>query len=338
MSSIAKKISELPTSAVNDTDEYGFADATNASQKRGWDEIVAALESLFLLLDVSNGPLTGNLHIAKDLPRLRLRSNNGSNYYELWANVNDTVDGGLNLDDSNGNAIFLLRTADSLFNPDKVDKDFEVYSTATSVSFFVQGSTGRVGVGTETPLYGKLHITQGSDASDEGLAVLNAGSQRSVRVWVDGSNNSRVDSGASGSAPLILNAGGGNVGIGTTAPDDELHVKTTDAIATIRLESSGSNWRILSNSTNSKLTFRDQENSKTPFLIGEAAPDNSLEIASGGVLIGNLLNLTQTSSAAAPTTTEYPSDGDVGVHHNTSSGNRYFCWNDGGTIYKVQMT
>jgi hypothetical protein len=51
-----------------------------------------------------------------------------------------------------------------------------------------------------------------------------------------------------------------------------------------------------------------------------------------------LLNLTQTSTAADPTTTEYPNDGDVGVHHNTTSGNRFWVWNDGGTIYKVQMT
>ncbi len=51
-----------------------------------------------------------------------------------------------------------------------------------------------------------------------------------------------------------------------------------------------------------------------------------------------LVNLTQTSTNGDPTTTEYPADGDVGVHHNTNSGNRFWVWNDGGTIFKAQMT
>ncbi len=49
--------------------------------------------------------------------------------------------------------------------------------------------------------------------------------------------------------------------------------------------------------------------------------------------------LSRTSAAADPTTTEYPNDGDAGIHKNTSSGNVYLAYNDGGsTIVKVQLT
>lgn len=46
----------------------------------------------------------------------------------------------------------------------------------------------------------------------------------------------------------------------------------------------------------------------------------------------------KTSSAADPTTTEYPNDRDQGLHHNTTSGIRYWVRNDGGTIYKVALS
>jgi hypothetical protein len=51
-----------------------------------------------------------------------------------------------------------------------------------------------------------------------------------------------------------------------------------------------------------------------------------------------LINLTETSTATAPTTTEYPNAGDTGFHHDTSGGRRDWVHNDGGTIFRVQMT
>ncbi len=46
----------------------------------------------------------------------------------------------------------------------------------------------------------------------------------------------------------------------------------------------------------------------------------------------------QTSTTADPTTTEYTTDQDWGVHKNTTSGNVFLAYNDGGTIKKVQLT
>jgi hypothetical protein len=45
-----------------------------------------------------------------------------------------------------------------------------------------------------------------------------------------------------------------------------------------------------------------------------------------------------TSTTADPTTTEYASDGDWGIHKNTTSGNVFLAYNDGGSIVKVQLT
>lgn len=55
-------------------------------------------------------------------------------------------------------------------------------------------------------------------------------------------------------------------------------------------------------------------------------------------LFGGLRLRGRTSSSADPTTTEYPSDGDYGIHKNTTSGSVFLAFNDGGTIRKAQLT
>lgn len=52
----------------------------------------------------------------------------------------------------------------------------------------------------------------------------------------------------------------------------------------------------------------------------------------------NHQGIKRTSTSADPTTTEYPNDKDAGIHKNTTSGNVYLSYNDGGTIKKVQLT
>lgn len=52
----------------------------------------------------------------------------------------------------------------------------------------------------------------------------------------------------------------------------------------------------------------------------------------------NQVGLSRTSSSSDPTTTQYPNDGDAGIHKNTSSGNIYLAYNNAGSIVKVQLT
>lgn len=51
------------------------------------------------------------------------------------------------------------------------------------------------------------------------------------------------------------------------------------------------------------------------------------------------IGLIRTSTTADPTTTEYPNDKDAGIHKNTTSGDVFLAYNDGGsTIVKVQLS
>ncbi len=83
---------------------------------------------------------------------------------------------------------------------------------------------GRVGIGLLNPSDGRLHIKQGGGSEDNGLALENPSGERSLRLWVDANNCSRINSGADGNGPLILNSGAGYVGIGTTSPENLLSI------------------------------------------------------------------------------------------------------------------
>jgi len=56
------------------------------------------------------------------------------------------------------------------------------------------------------------------------------------------------------------------------------------------------------------------------------------------VFPGGLRVIGYTTTASAPTTTEFPNDKDCGVHEDTGGGAFYFAFNRSGTIYKVALT
>jgi hypothetical protein len=93
-------------------------------------------------------------------------------------------------------------------------------------------SSGNVGIGTTSPqTYGGFAIQQESNTSSKGIAVVDSTNSQSVKLWVDGTN-SYLSSGNTGADPLILNTGGGNVGIGTSSPARKFSVNaSTDNIA-----------------------------------------------------------------------------------------------------------
>ncbi|HLD28577.1 MAG TPA: dockerin type I domain-containing protein, partial [Patescibacteria group bacterium] len=105
--------------------------------------------------------------------------------------------------------------------------------------------------------YGRLQITQTSDMSDQGIAVLNTAGTRTMRLWVDG-DVSTIDSSSDGIYPIMLNTGGGpvsvggnlliggRVGIGTTAPATSVEIRDDNntSVAVLRITDSFNNPEI----------------------------------------------------------------------------------------------
>ena len=63
-----------------------------------------------------------------------------------------------------------------------VAQHITIQSTAPTYSGDIYHLSGRIGVGTTNPIFGKLQVTQSNDASDGGIAVLNATGQRAMRL------------------------------------------------------------------------------------------------------------------------------------------------------------
>jgi len=100
-----------------------------------------------------------------------------------------------------------------------------LYKISNDITYF---NGGNVGFGTTNPTLGKIHVVQNSDAYNEGITVVDTtGAARAMYLWINGSN-SMISSGTTGTGNLILNNGGGKVGIGTT-PSNMLHVLSTTA-------------------------------------------------------------------------------------------------------------
>ena len=103
-------------------------------------------------------------------------------------------------------------------------------------SFSVGGSTfvvkaGNVGIGTTGP-GALLEVKQNADTIYGGIKVLSLdGSSRAIWIGARNDATARIESGVSGTGNLILNSGGGNVGIGATAPSARLYVLGTSGTA-----------------------------------------------------------------------------------------------------------
>ena len=103
----------------------------------------------------------------------------------------------------------------TVFNEDGVDVDFRIESDNSANALFVQGSDGRVGIGTSGPAYGLLDIRQtGTGAQDRGLYI-------DVSPSSSGSNNNAV----------LISAGNANM---------------TNTVMRIHHESPAANQKLLS--------------------------------------------------------------------------------------------
>lgn len=167
--------------------------------------------------------------------------------------------------------------------------------------------SGRVGIGTMTPLDG-LHL-QG-DHANEGIRITNSGSGgRQYRLvstnWASSASAGKfgILDEANGAFRLVVNAGG-YVGVGTPSPLDVFHVQGSGPNVGIRIGNTGSGgrqYRFVTTSTGSGAgsgkfsivdeaagTFRLTVDSAGNVGVGTANPSSMLHVAGNVTVDGNI--------------------------------------------------
>jgi len=182
--------------------------------------------------DIVFSSKTGDLYNSATTEKMRITSAGkvGIGTDDPWNSltVRDGTYPTLALGDSSGQMVYLQRNAvdnGSAFLYNKGTGSFLFGTNNTERMRITSG--GNVGIGTSNPsVYGGLVLAQDANTSSDGFAVVDSTLAQSAKLWCDGVN-AYLSSGNTGSDPLILNTGGGNVGIGTDDPDQLLHLLST---------------------------------------------------------------------------------------------------------------
>jgi len=200
--------------------------------------------------------------------------------------------------------------------------DFRAEGDTDQYLLYTKASTDRVGIGESAP-QAKLHV-EGGTVSD---LLVGVGTNRGLVMDQDDSTavcSVKAKSQTASEAKLRLEA----------IPEDG----TSAAYIEMLRATSTTGTRGL-------LLYAGDGTSSSYFSVNAAtghtilSGSGGIAVAGGGsVQIGNLNILGKTLAAADPSTTQLPSDGDCSVHKNTSSGNVFLAYNDGGAIKKVQLT
>jgi DUF2075 family protein len=132
----------------------------------------------------------------------------------------------------------------AVFNEAGIDADFRVESDTNANALFVQGSDGNVGIGIGSPSLplhvhsttSGLPVTSGTTQTNGAFRLTSSATSGTIDFGMNGSNpwiQATDYTGLNNNYNLLLNPNGGNVGIGTTSPTQQLDVTATGATTAI---------------------------------------------------------------------------------------------------------
>ena len=174
---------------------------------------------------------------------------------------------------------------------------FTIEAGAPSHSLYVDDG-GRVGFGTSTPV-ADLHVKSGNTptlrleqdgTSGFGAQTWDLAGNEANFFLRDASNGStlpfRVFPGAPSNA-ITIEASTGDVGMGTTSPDDELDIESSEATTDLRLTNTsgtGANWRLRSNGVTGQFVIQDVTSTDSPVKIAGGAGNNRIFVDATGAV------------------------------------------------------
>ena len=175
-------------------------------------------------LDVTGTLAVGDNTLANNRPRIILSAPNldGTNYRHLFgANLKVNSSGTFFTPAANisgGGWLYLaansLNTHGHLQYMSAPDTNSSSSTPLERLRITSNGQLIVTGGENSNASYGIFQVNQAADNDESGIAVLNDANSRSMRIYVDASGNSVINSGDGGSAPLILNEGTGDVIVG----------------------------------------------------------------------------------------------------------------------------
>ena len=202
--------------------------------------------------------------------------NNLTDYAEFLTQITDASDGSEDVRfiikgmvGGNFRKLVDFNTGETSFNDDSDDVDFRVEGNGDANLLFIDAGNDKIGIGTNAPAKllslkkdgggGAIGIdihNQGTDNADDALITFETQGHRNFSLGIDRSESAFViTSEADGlGTPRITVDDAGEVGIGTTAPEQLLHVHAGDSGSSY--SSDGADKLILEHSDSLRIDIR----------------------------------------------------------------------------------